>query len=344
MDLQPTEAFTSESLKFKGNAKEYFRIWIVNIALTILTFGIYSAWAKVRSRKYLYGNTELMNTRFDYHADPIKILKGRLIVGAIFLCYTIAGKISIKLAIAVMLIWLLIFPWIYVRALVFNLSNTSYRNIRFGFSGTTKESYLTSLLATLISVLTLGLGAPYAYYMLAKFKFSGIKFGKLKSQYSAKASDFYLIILVTVSIYIISAVAYGLLVVLARPLFDGNPSALVAPAIILYLGLGFAIAYIRASLTNLNLNNTSLGKIELISRLKTMQLFGLYFTNFIACLFTLGLLIPWAIVRTLQYRYAHTTVQIPASTISNIEQELNDLNVSAAADAATDFWDIDLGI
>jgi hypothetical protein len=31
---------------FNGNATEYFRIWIVNIFLSIITFGIYSAWAK----------------------------------------------------------------------------------------------------------------------------------------------------------------------------------------------------------------------------------------------------------------------------------------------------------
>ena len=30
---------------FTGKASEYFGIWIVNVLLTILTLGIYSAWA-----------------------------------------------------------------------------------------------------------------------------------------------------------------------------------------------------------------------------------------------------------------------------------------------------------
>src|SRR6059058_745587 len=34
--------------EFTADPKEYFRIWIVNLALTIVTLGIYSAWAKVR--------------------------------------------------------------------------------------------------------------------------------------------------------------------------------------------------------------------------------------------------------------------------------------------------------
>jgi len=44
-------------LSFTGDAREYFNIWIVNIALTILTLGIFSAWAKVRKKRYFYGNT-----------------------------------------------------------------------------------------------------------------------------------------------------------------------------------------------------------------------------------------------------------------------------------------------
>ena len=37
-------------LQFNGKGFEYFKIWIVNIFLTIVTLGIYSAWAKVRNK------------------------------------------------------------------------------------------------------------------------------------------------------------------------------------------------------------------------------------------------------------------------------------------------------
>ncbi len=40
-------------VEFKGNGFEYFQIWIVNIVLTIVTLGIYSAWATVRNKRYL---------------------------------------------------------------------------------------------------------------------------------------------------------------------------------------------------------------------------------------------------------------------------------------------------
>ena len=45
--------------RFGGNGAEYFRIWIVNVALTLATLGIYSAWAKVRREQYFHRHTSL---------------------------------------------------------------------------------------------------------------------------------------------------------------------------------------------------------------------------------------------------------------------------------------------
>jgi len=53
-------------VEFTASAGEYFRIWIVNLALTIVTLGIYSAWAKVRKRRYFYGHTRIAGEAFEY--------------------------------------------------------------------------------------------------------------------------------------------------------------------------------------------------------------------------------------------------------------------------------------
>ena len=47
----PQSAGSAVSLKFTGKAGEYFRIWIVNVCLSVVTLGIYSAWAKVRRKR-----------------------------------------------------------------------------------------------------------------------------------------------------------------------------------------------------------------------------------------------------------------------------------------------------
>ena len=40
-----------EQFTFTGTTREYFGIWIVNVLLTFVTLGVYSAWAKVRRQR-----------------------------------------------------------------------------------------------------------------------------------------------------------------------------------------------------------------------------------------------------------------------------------------------------
>jgi len=39
-------------LRFDGSAGGYFRVWIVNVVLSIMTLGIFMIWVKKRARKY----------------------------------------------------------------------------------------------------------------------------------------------------------------------------------------------------------------------------------------------------------------------------------------------------
>ena len=100
------------AFEFRGRAGEFFRIWIVNVVLTVLTLGIYAAWAKVRTRRYFYGNTLLDGKPFDFTANPIAILKGNLIFGGLFILYTIAGAVFPPLALLVMLVIGALAPWL----------------------------------------------------------------------------------------------------------------------------------------------------------------------------------------------------------------------------------------
>ena len=70
-------------LVFSGTAHAYFRVWIVNLCLTLLTLGIFFAWAKVRRKRYFYAYTTIAGTPFQYLSQPILILKGRLMAAAL---------------------------------------------------------------------------------------------------------------------------------------------------------------------------------------------------------------------------------------------------------------------
>ena len=90
-----------EPLTFTGTGAEYFRIWIVNLALTLITLGVFSAWAKVRRLQYFYRHTRLAGAGFDYHGNPIAILKGRIVGLVLFGLYSVAGYLNFWIAVAI---------------------------------------------------------------------------------------------------------------------------------------------------------------------------------------------------------------------------------------------------
>ncbi|MGM0515931.1 MAG: YjgN family protein, partial [Pseudomonadota bacterium] len=164
---------------FRGTGGEYFAIWLVNILLTAITLGIYSAWATVRRRRYFYGNTELNGDRFDYHAQPMQILKGRLLViGAVILFYILLF-ISPLLGMIAMLALLALIPWIIIRSWRYNAIMSSYRGVRFNYLCQTGRAYWVLLFCPILLVIGLyavmivlgligsSLGSPTAIIVLA---------------------------------------------------------------------------------------------------------------------------------------------------------------------------------
>src|SRR5688500_14405618 len=91
---EPATAAGAVRVEFTGRAGEYFRIWIVNVFLTVITLGIYSAWAKVRRNRYLYSSVRLAGASFEYLAEPMQIFKGRLIAVGLLAVYAAAGHVS----------------------------------------------------------------------------------------------------------------------------------------------------------------------------------------------------------------------------------------------------------
>ena len=132
---------TLHFLVFRGNASEYFRIWIINLVLSIVTLGIYSAWATVRNRRYFYGNTDLDGQRFDFHGEPLAILKGRILAVVVLLAYVFGTEFHWMITLGALAVMAISFPWVLVRALRFRFANTSHRGLRFGFRGSAAEAY-----------------------------------------------------------------------------------------------------------------------------------------------------------------------------------------------------------
>ncbi len=128
-------------IEFTGSGSEYFRIWIVNLLLMFVTFGIYYPWAKVRRLRYFHANTLVGGEPLGFHADPKKMLKGYILVGVLFALYSAAGNFSALAGFIAFVIVAAIWPSLLKSSMQFRLANTSWRGLRFRFNGSVGGAY-----------------------------------------------------------------------------------------------------------------------------------------------------------------------------------------------------------
>jgi uncharacterized membrane protein YjgN (DUF898 family) len=349
-------------LTFTGSAGEFFRIWIVNVCLTALTLGLYSAWAKVRTQRYFYRHTCLDGSPFDYLAEPMQILKGRMVLGLGFVLYTAVGYTMpmAQLALSIAIVFLV--PWAVVRALRFRAGVSAWRNIRFGFDAGYGEAFKVFIGLPLATALTLGLVYPYYQWRRNAFRVRNSRFGTEAFGFTTSAGQFYRLHLFIALLTLVMVVPAVALVVFFMPNLlpnaqlmapglaphaavppgmAGMASSMVAVNLLFFLGGLWIWCYARAHATNLVWNGTHAGPHRFASSLATRELFALYVTNTIAIALSLGLMVPWARVRMARYRVQHISVEGPG--LEGFAAGAGP-GVGAAGDEIADALDLDLGL
>src|SRR6185503_17385511 len=187
----PPPAGAAEPFQFAGEAGEYFRIWIVNLCLSVLTLGIYSAWAKVRRKRYFYGSTLLAGSAFEYVGNPVAILKGRILVVLVFAVYSLSQHFLPLVSVALLLVMLVFLPWVIQRALQFNARNSTHRNVRFGFRGTKMDIFGVLLIGGLLVPITLGMAYPFYFCMKRRIFVDNSAYGDLRFNFTATTGEYY---------------------------------------------------------------------------------------------------------------------------------------------------------
>ena len=313
------EAPAVERVQFTGTASEFFGIWIVNILLSVLTLGIYSAWAKVRTRRWFAGHTRLLGHGFDYHADPRRILVGRIIALVALVALNAMGQIDERLALVALLAYAVLVPWAIVRGLSFNANMTSYRNVRLGFDGTTWHAFKAYILWPIASVLTLGILVPYGSRSRARFM-GRHRYGRAEFFADPSVGGFYAALGRTVLPLIGLLVAVAVVAAALASGASGADAAVEAMAgaavglVMVLAPLTYAAfllvpVFYRALSRNHTFDSLSLaGRRVFASDLSPWRMAWIALSNIVVVVLTLGLMTPWAMVRTARYKAAHTHV------------------------------------
>jgi len=352
-------------LEFNGSAREYFRIWMVNLCLTLLTIGIYSAWAKVRKKRYFYSHLTLDETPFQYLAQPVPILKGRIIAASLFVLYYSSSHLFTAVFPYVIGAGLVIAPWVIVQSVAFNARYSAYRNMTFHFGGTyidalkvisawgiipaivtgTIFSWWGKVWIAGITYAAFGILFPWWIRRLKHFIVSKTSYGGHSGQFGATGGEFFRIYFVS-GIIMIGVAVIGVAVITAVMVASQAIKEMQYFAfffvILPYSGYVIAYAYIQSNITNTVWNRIRLGPLRFRCTLKSFDMVKLYVTNAIGIIASAGLLIPWAVIRTFRYRTDHTHV-INTAELSEFQGSKTE-TVKAAGAELTEFFDMDLSI
>ncbi len=362
--LEGSENQRELKLEFVGSTPEYFKIWIVNLCLTILTLGIFSAWAKVRKKRYFYSHTTLDGTPFQYLGQPIPILKGRVIAACVFLIYYASSHFFTSLLPYVFAAGVVLAPWVLVRSAAFNARYSAFRNMTFHFDGryldAMKALYLWGIIPAFalgvmsnwwrkntiagIAVLAFGLVFPLWMKRVKNFIIIHTSYGKRNGAFSATDGQFFFIYFKAGLILVLVFMCTFTIAGMAHLFFDlkMSPILLSLIAIPIYAGYVLAYAFVQARSSNLVWTHTRLGPLRFQSTLRARGLLKLYVTNALAIAASFGILIPWAVMRTLKYRADNMGVLQEGELM---EFQGSDMTTVEAIGAETvDFFDVDISL
>lgn len=358
---QAAPVVTAYPVSFTGSAGEYFRLWIVNSALTVVTLGLYLPWARVRNRQYFYGHTWVDGHNFEYRADPRRLLRSYLLVGALFLAYVLTGESESLGWVSglIALLFLGLYPWLVAQSMRFQAVNTVHRGLRFHFDGRVQDAYVAYGAANVAAAVSGGLALPWAWFMQRRYQLNNLRYGSARGLFRGDVAPMYLIALVGVGLLVgaglLLAIPAGVALVawMASQGFEldslnWNSAGLLG---VLFVAVGYVILlamnavawqYVRAATMRYVLNNAELGGVVRTgATFNPWQVVWISVSNGVAQVLTLGLATPWADIRRSRYLLRGVTVRaiVPLDEFAGRRGGPE----SALGEAATELLDIGLG-
>lgn len=332
--------------QFTGLGSEYFRIWIVNLALSLLSFGLYSPWAKVRREKYFHHATRLDNSCFDYHGKPLAILKGRLIAWSLLALLSLCNRFLPDFYLLALIFCAPLLPWLLLRAFIFRARNTSWRGLHFDFHAEYRDAARVFLGWGGLTIVTLGLALPAFLREVKRFQIDHLSYGGFHLHCNPPLGTTYAIFGRAI-LFTLAPVLLGAALVAAAGATDwGREQAPIYITILAIATYGSALfiarPYLNVRLANLNWNHTRFAAHRILSRQQLRTLAPIVLINTVLVIATFGFFRPWAQVRLARYRAAHTALLLSGTLDDLHGQALSEQR--AIGEELGDAFDFDLAL
>lgn len=313
----------SARLRYHGTGGSLFGLMLGNMFLTLLTFGIYSFWAKNKIRQFHYSHTELDGDRFAYHGTGGELLAGAAkamgILIVLSLMFNVASVmletnptsavVPIVLMLAAYGVIVLLVPIAINGARRYRMSRSSWRGIRFSFIGRWQEFLGVIVTGSLLTAITLGFYLPAYQNQRRAFLVRHTRFGSERFGYDGDGRE--------------------LLGQYIKTLLLTIPT------------LGFSWFWYTAFRHRYFWQHTRVAGARFRSEVTGRGLMNLYVGNVLLAFVTLGIAMPWVITRTHAFWCENVTLRGTVDWAA-IEQRAH--RVSATAEGLAEAFDVDLGL
>lgn len=365
-------------VRFTGSGSEYFRIWIVNVLLLLVTLGLYWPWAKARRLRYFYANTVVGGHPLVFHGDPRQMFKGFVLVLALFGAYTVATNTSVTATLIAVSAIGVLWPALFQRSMRFRLGNTSWRGLRMRFTGSVQDAYLALapmvvvgvfgvaspllqeqaadnkqwiLWTAMASILVATVVLPIAFWRLKGYQHRNFGWGPIQTELRLRLQSLYWLGLKVAGIYVLLIVAIVFLGfgVFSVAMTSGDKGG--AASVLLGLGLiavlivvgPVAWAFITSRWQNLLWSATGNDAMGFSSALRASALLKVTLLNGLFLVLTLGLYWPFAVVAKTRLRLQAVALEFTTDPDTLVAQAVVD-GGGATGDAAADFLGVDVGL
>ena len=129
-------------VEFTGSGREYFRVWIVNVLLSVVTLGLYTPWARRRKAQYFFTHTRVVDAPLEFAGRLRQMVFGFLVFAALYGCYELSintgqDLVTKGLLIGAAVLW----PLLWTSAMRFRLRATRWRGLALNFHAPLRQVY-----------------------------------------------------------------------------------------------------------------------------------------------------------------------------------------------------------
>jgi len=323
----PIDADAS-AISFTGTWREYLPIAATNVALIIVTLGIYRFWAAARERRYLWSRTQIIDDPLEWTGTGKEMFIGFLIVMAIILPFFLFIQFALPAMVArgkmeaafgiIMLFYLAIFflgGFARFRALRYRLSRSWWRGIRGGSNDPGWNFAGEYFGRHALSGMTMFIMFPWAATRLWNARWNRMSFGTLQFRADINAEGLkwrwallYLLPIAMLLCIILLAAAVGVAIAGSGAEPGGTGMMVIVFGIIglFYLAIPLATLHWFAKFYRKAAAGTTLGELEFGFEATTWQWLKLFLGNIALAVVTLGFGMAYWGYRRWSFMIRHT--------------------------------------